>query len=67
MGKLLFQRCYFQSCSMFDLSYFKGFSLTPWKNLEDIRMQTLNHFKSVIAAYRIYMACQLPGSQRHAS
>ena len=54
MGKLLFQRRYFQSCSKFDLSYFKGFSLTPWKNLEDIRMQTLNHFKNVFADYRIF-------------
>ena len=54
MGKLLFQRRYFQSCSKFDLSYFKGFSLTPWKNLEDIRMQTLNRFKNVFADYRIF-------------
>ena len=30
---------------MFDLSYFKGFSLTPWKSLKDVRIQTLNHLR----------------------
>ena len=50
-GEPVVAEMYFQSCLMFDLSYFKGFSLNPWENLEDLRTQPLNHFKSVIADY----------------